>query len=145
MDAATIYCLLREQSESKVHDLSVNLFSYPHQWFCDLDQDRTLPKRTREGLGHPREARNRAASTSHWEVSAELAQIFVLDAPWMLPKEGVSSTSHWQEAKGTSQGILEGLCLQSGRVTPQSSPRGTGAGVWEEGVYILFIFLFFTV
>ncbi|MED6270083.1 hypothetical protein CHARACLAT_006271 [Characodon lateralis] len=46
---------------------------------------------------------------------------------------GVPGTSHWEEAQGTAQDTLEGLCLSAGLGTPWAPPGGAGGGVWGEG------------
>ncbi|MEQ2225523.1 hypothetical protein ILYODFUR_018347 [Ilyodon furcidens] len=46
---------------------------------------------------------------------------------------GVPGTSHWEEAQGTAQDTLEGLCLSAGLGTTWSPPGGAGGGVWREG------------
>ncbi|KAK5601159.1 hypothetical protein CRENBAI_003406 [Crenichthys baileyi] len=46
---------------------------------------------------------------------------------------GVPGTSHREEAQGTAQDTLEGLCLSAGLVTPWAPPGGAGGGVWGEG------------
>ncbi|MEQ2249360.1 hypothetical protein ILYODFUR_028353 [Ilyodon furcidens] len=44
-----------------------------------------------------------------------------------------SGTSHREEAQGTAQDTLEGLCLSAGLGTPWAPPGGAGGGVWGEG------------
>ncbi|MED6283016.1 hypothetical protein CHARACLAT_004411 [Characodon lateralis] len=46
---------------------------------------------------------------------------------------GVPGTSHREEAQGTAQDTLEGLCLSAGLGTPWAPPGGAGRGVWGEG------------
>ncbi|MEQ2296538.1 Tetratricopeptide repeat protein 30A [Ameca splendens] len=46
---------------------------------------------------------------------------------------GVPGTSHREEAQGTAQDTLEGLCLSAGLGTPWAPPGGDGGGVWGEG------------
>ncbi|MEQ2299496.1 hypothetical protein AMECASPLE_015728 [Ameca splendens] len=41
--------------------------------------------------------------------------------------------SHREEAQGTTQDTLEGLCLSAGLGTPWALPGGAGGGVWGEG------------
>ncbi|MEQ2284189.1 hypothetical protein AMECASPLE_018994 [Ameca splendens] len=41
--------------------------------------------------------------------------------------------THREEAQGTAQDTLEGLCLSAGLGTPWASPGGAGGGVWGEG------------
>ncbi|MEQ2230347.1 hypothetical protein ILYODFUR_028316 [Ilyodon furcidens] len=41
--------------------------------------------------------------------------------------------SHWEEAQGTAQDTLEGLCLSAGLGTPWAPPQGAEGGVWGEG------------
>ncbi|MEQ2252050.1 hypothetical protein ILYODFUR_017645, partial [Ilyodon furcidens] len=43
-----------------------------------------------------------------------------------------TGTSHQEEAQGTAQDMLEGLCLSAGLGTPWAPPRGAGGGVWGE-------------
>ncbi|MED6244602.1 hypothetical protein ATANTOWER_017993 [Ataeniobius toweri] len=38
-----------------------------------------------------------------------------------------------EEAQGTAQDTLEGLCLSAGLGTPWAPPGGAGGGVWGEG------------
>ncbi|MEQ2159325.1 hypothetical protein GOODEAATRI_021659 [Goodea atripinnis] len=53
---------------------------------------------------------------------------------WMPSSGGVPGTSHQEEAQGTAQDTLEGLCLSAGLGTPWTPPRRTGGGgVWGEG------------
>ncbi|MEQ2179744.1 hypothetical protein GOODEAATRI_028306 [Goodea atripinnis] len=40
--------------------------------------------------------------------------------------------SHQEEAQGTAQDTLEGLCLLDGLETPWAPHRGAGGGVWGE-------------
>ncbi|KAK5612162.1 hypothetical protein CRENBAI_022793 [Crenichthys baileyi] len=46
---------------------------------------------------------------------------------------GVPGTSHQEEAQGTAQDTLEGLCLSAGLGTPWAPPGGARGGVWGEG------------
>ncbi|MEQ2268578.1 hypothetical protein XENORESO_013202, partial [Xenotaenia resolanae] len=41
--------------------------------------------------------------------------------------------SHREEAQGTAQDTLEGLCLWAGLGTPWAPPGRAGGGVWGEG------------
>ncbi|MEQ2241298.1 hypothetical protein ILYODFUR_023960 [Ilyodon furcidens] len=52
---------------------------------------------------------------------------------WMTSSGGVPGTSHREEAQGTAQDTLEGLCLSAGLGTPWTPPGRTGDGVWGEG------------
>ncbi|MED6272689.1 Liprin-alpha-3, partial [Characodon lateralis] len=46
---------------------------------------------------------------------------------------GVPGTSHREEAQGTAQDTLKGLCLSACLGTPWAPPGGAGRGVWGEG------------
>ncbi|MEQ2303973.1 hypothetical protein AMECASPLE_022236 [Ameca splendens] len=52
------------------------------------------------------------------------------DASWTPSSGGVPGTSHREEAQGTAQDTLEGLCLLASLGTPWAPP---GGGVWGEG------------
>ncbi|MEQ2274327.1 hypothetical protein XENORESO_018498 [Xenotaenia resolanae] len=53
--------------------------------------------------------------------------------PGRLPREVFKGTSQREEAQGTAQDMLEGLCLSAGLGTPWAPPGGAGGGVWGEG------------
>ncbi|MEQ2301471.1 hypothetical protein AMECASPLE_036398, partial [Ameca splendens] len=63
----------------------------------------------------------------------EVARASILDASWTPSFGGVPGTSHQEEAQGTAQDTLEGLCLSAGLGTPWAPPGGAGGGVWGEG------------
>ncbi|MEQ2230860.1 hypothetical protein ILYODFUR_033603, partial [Ilyodon furcidens] len=60
----------------------------------------------------------------------EVARASISDASWTPSSGGVPGTSHWEEAQGTTQDTLEGLCLSAGLGRPWAPP---GGGVWGEG------------
>ncbi|KAK5621935.1 hypothetical protein CRENBAI_009193 [Crenichthys baileyi] len=68
----------------------------------------------------------------HREEPVEVARASIPDASWTPSSGGVPGTSHREEAQGTAQDTLEGLCLSAGLGTPLSllsllPPRhGTG-------------------
>ncbi|KAK5601522.1 hypothetical protein CRENBAI_024564 [Crenichthys baileyi] len=86
-----------------------------------------------EELGHSGRARSRAAAPPHREEPVEVARASIPDASWTPSSGGVPGTSHREEAQGTAQDTLEGLCLSAGLGTPWAPPGGAGGGVWGEG------------
>ncbi|MEQ2242410.1 hypothetical protein ILYODFUR_035641, partial [Ilyodon furcidens] len=81
-----------------------------------------------EELSHPGGARSRAAAPPHREEPVEVARASIPDASWTPLSGVVPGTSHQEEAQGTPQDTLEGLCLSPGLGTPWA-----GRGVWGEG------------
>ncbi|MED6236919.1 hypothetical protein ATANTOWER_016138 [Ataeniobius toweri] len=62
-----------------------------------------------------------------------MARTSISDASWTPSPGGVPGTSHREEAQGTAQDTLEGLCLSAGLGTPWAPPGGAGGGVSGEG------------
>ncbi|MEQ2295600.1 hypothetical protein AMECASPLE_016073, partial [Ameca splendens] len=60
----------------------------------------------------------------------EVARASISDASWTPSSGGVPGTSHREEAQGTAQDTLEGLCLLAGLGTPWAP---LGGGVCGEG------------
>ncbi|MED6278956.1 hypothetical protein CHARACLAT_029407 [Characodon lateralis] len=86
-----------------------------------------------EELGHPGGARIRVAAPPHREEPVEVARASISYASWTPSSGGVPGTSHREEAQGTPQDTLEGLCLSAGLGMPWAPPGGAGRGVWGEG------------
>ncbi|MEQ2288902.1 hypothetical protein AMECASPLE_027682 [Ameca splendens] len=76
------------------------------------------------------EQRSRAAAPPHREKPVEVARASITDASWTPPSGGDPGTSHREEAQGTAQDILEGLCISAALGTPWAP---TGGGVCGEG------------
>ncbi|MEQ2234458.1 hypothetical protein ILYODFUR_032011 [Ilyodon furcidens] len=62
------------------------------------------------------------------EEPVEVARASIPDASWTPPLACVPGTSHREEAQGTAQDTLEGLCLLAGLGTPPPAPPGVAGG-----------------
>ncbi|MEQ2251622.1 hypothetical protein ILYODFUR_013056 [Ilyodon furcidens] len=76
---------------------------------------------------------SRVVAPPHREEPVEVTRASIPDASWTPSSGGVPGTSHREEAQGTAQDTLEGLCLSAGLGTPWAPPGGAGGGVWGEG------------
>ncbi|KAK5612596.1 hypothetical protein CRENBAI_010852, partial [Crenichthys baileyi] len=89
-----------------------------------------------EELGHPGGAQSRAAAPPHREEPVEVAQASISDASWTPSSGGVPGTSHREEAQGTAQDTLEGLCLSAGLGTPWAPPEELEEVSGERDVWV---------
>ncbi|MEQ2304449.1 hypothetical protein AMECASPLE_027081 [Ameca splendens] len=78
-------------------------------------------------------ARSRAVASPHRGEPVEVAWTSIPEASWTPSSGGVPGTSNWEEAHGTAQDTMEGLCLLAGLGTPWAPPGGSGVGVLGEG------------
>ncbi|MEQ2295411.1 Galanin receptor type 1 [Ameca splendens] len=94
------------------------VINHLHKKLRNMSKKSEASKKKGEELGHPGGAQSRAAAPPHREEPVEVAWASIPDASWTPSSGGVPGTSHREEAQGTAQDTLEGLCLSAGLGTP---------------------------